>query len=144
MFAAWDVVQRARKPLLFLVAALAALGVWAYLAAPQSIFPQISLSRVEVFASAGDLPPEEVRSQVTHPLEAALQSLSIHEIRTLSNQGAAELELDFDSRTDPRVNLQNVEGIIASIRPTLPAVTNIVTVIQHPNMEPAVGRHRPG
>jgi CzcA family heavy metal efflux pump len=138
MFAAWDVVQRARKPLLFLVAALAALGVWAYLTAPQSIFPQISLSRVEVFASAGDLPPEEVRSQVTHPLEAALQSLSIHEIRTLSNQGAAELELDFDSSTDPRVNLQNVEGVIASVRPTLPAVTNIVTVIQHPNMEPAV------
>src|SRR4029077_17621187 len=138
MFTAWSIVQRARKPLLFFVAALAVLGVWAYLSAPQSIFPQVSLSRVEVFASAGDLPPEEVLSQVTHPLEAALQSLSVRDIRTLSNQGAVEIELDFDPSVAPRMALQNFQSVISSVRPTLPAVTNIVTVIQHPNMEPAV------
>jgi CzcA family heavy metal efflux pump len=138
MLNAWKMVQRIRKPLLFLVAALAALGVWAYLTAPESIFPQISLSRIEVFATAGDLPPEEMRAQVTHPLEAALQSLSVREVRTLSNQGAVEIELDFDSDTDPRVDLQNVEAVIAATRPSLRAVTNIVAVIQHPNMEPAV------
>jgi multidrug efflux pump subunit AcrB len=138
MLAAWTIVERARKPLHFLVAALAALGVWAYLTAAQSVFPQISLTRIEVFASAGDLPPEEVRSQVTHPLEAALQSLSVRQVRTLSNQGTAEIELDFDPNTDPRVDLQNVQAIVASVRPSLPTITNIVTVIQHPNMEPAV------
>lgn len=138
MSKAWVIVQRVRKPLLFLVGALAAFGVWAYLTAPESIFPQISLARVEVFATAGNLPPEEVRTQVTHPLEAALQSLSVREIRTLSNQGASEIELNFDSSTDPEVDLQKVEAVIASVRPTLHAVTNIVTVIQHPNMEPAV------
>ena len=53
IFAAWTIVERARKPLLFLVAALAALGVWAYLTAAQSVFPQISLSRIEVFANVG-------------------------------------------------------------------------------------------
>src|SRR5262250_2468714 len=110
MHTAWAVVQRARKPLLFLVATLAGLGVWAYLTAPQSIFPQISLSRVEVFAAAGDLPPEEVLSQVTHPLEAVLQSLSVRDMRTLSNQGAVEIELDFDASVDPRVALQNVQA----------------------------------
>lgn len=138
MFTAWSIVQRARKPLLFLVAAIAALGVWAYLTAPQSIFPQVSISRVEVFASVGDLPPEEVLSQVTHPLEQALQSLSVRNMRTLSNQGAVEIELDFDPNTDPRLDLQNVQAVVAAVRPSLPAVTNIVTVIQHPNMEPAV------
>ncbi len=138
MYTAWSIVQRARKPLLFLVAALAALGVWAYLAAPQSIFPQVSLSRIEVFASVGDLPPEEVLSQVTHPLERALQALPLRDMRTLSNQGAVEFELDFDPNTDPRLDLQNVQAIVASVRPSLTAVTDIVTVIQHPNMEPAV------
>ncbi len=138
MVHAWSVVQRSRKPLLFLVAILAALGVWAYLLAPQSIFPQVSLSRIEVFALAGDLPPEEVLSQVTHPLEQALQSLSVKQMRTLSNQGAVEFELDFDPSVDPRYALQNVQAVVAALRPTLPAVTNIVTVIQHPNMEPAV------
>lgn len=134
----WMAVQRTRKPVLFLVALVAGLGVWAYLTAPQSIFPQVSLSRIEVFAAAGDLPPEEVLVQVTHPLEAALQSLSVEHIRSLSNQGAAEIELDFDPASDPQIDLQKVEAVIASVRPSLPAVTNIVTVIQHPNMEPAV------
>src|ERR1700687_3811448 len=127
IFAAWTIVGPARKPLLFLVAALAALGVWAYLTAAQSVFPQISLSRIEVFASVGDLPPEEVRSQVPHPLEAALQALSVREVRTLSNQGAVEIELDFDPDSDPRVDLQNVQAIIASDRPSLPAIANIAT-----------------
>src|SRR6266853_1661810 len=86
---AWSVIQRGRKPLLFLVAALAAFGGWACLTTPESIFPQISLSRIEVFAMAGSLPPKEVRARVTHPLEAALQALPVRAIRTLSNQGAA-------------------------------------------------------
>lgn len=138
MATAWSIVQRIRKPLLFLVAALASLGVWAYFAAPQSIFPQVSLSRVEVFAMAGDLPPDEVLGQVTHPLEQALQSVSAKDIRTLSNQGAVEIEIDFDTSVDPRLALQDVQSAIATVRPSLPSVTNIVTVIQHPNMEPAV------
>ena len=77
-------------------------------------------------------------SQVTHPLERALQALPLRDMRTLSNQGAVEFELDFDPNTDPRLDLQNVQAIVASVRPSLTAVTDIVTVIQHPNMEPAV------
>jgi CzcA family heavy metal efflux pump len=138
MLAAWALALRARKTLLFLVATLAGLGVWAYLTAPESVFPQVSLSRVEVFATVGDLPPEEVRTQVTHPLEAALQSLSVKQVRSLSNQGGAEIELEFDAATDPRADLQSVQAVVATVRPSLPAGTNIITVIQHPNMEPAV------
>ena len=132
----WLAAQRNRKPMLFLVLVLALLGVWAYLEAPESIFPQVSFSRVEVFVWAGDLPPEEMHAAITRPLEAALQALPVVETRSFTNQGTVEIELDFDPASDPHADLQNVQAVIAAVRPSLTAVTNIETVIQHPNMEP--------
>jgi CzcA family heavy metal efflux pump len=135
----WTVAQQARKPLLFVVALLAALGAAAYLVAPQSIFPAISFSRVEIFAYAGDLPPEAMRAAVTQPLEAALQSLpALHATRSYSNQGALEIEIDFDPASDPRTDLQNVDAAVAAVRPKLRAATRIDTLIENPNMEPVV------
>ncbi|MFZ1125514.1 MAG: efflux RND transporter permease subunit [Candidatus Baltobacteraceae bacterium] len=135
----WISAQQARKPLLFAVALLAALGAVAYVAAPQSIFPAISFARVEIFAYSGDLPPEAMRSAVTQPLEAALQSLpALHATRSYSNQGAVEIEIDFDPWSDPRADLQNVDAAIAAVRPRLRAATRIDTLIENPNMEPVV------
>ena len=138
MFDPWAAIRRSRKPLLFLVAILAILGVWAYLTASKSIFPQVSFSRIEVFAWAGNLPPEEMRAAVTRPLETALQTLSVLETRSYSNQGTVEIELDFDPASDPQSDLLKVQAVIAAARPTLSAVTRIEAVIQHPNMEPLV------
>ena len=132
----WLAAQRNRKPLLFLVLVLALLGVWAYFEAPESIFPQVSFSRVEVFVWAGDLPPEEMHAAITRPLEAALQALPVVETRSFTNQGTVEIELDFDPASDPHTDLQNVQAVIAAVRPSLTAVTRIETIIQHPNMEP--------
>src|SRR5215475_1375158 len=132
----WMTALHHRKPVLFLVLVLALLGIWAYVTAPQSIFPQVSFSRIEVFAWAGDLPPEEMRATVTRPMEAALASLPVVESRSFTNQGTVEIELDFDPASDPHTDLQNVQALIAQIRPSLKAVTRIETVIQHPNMEP--------
>jgi CzcA family heavy metal efflux pump len=131
--------QQVRKPLLFVVALLAVLGAAAYVAAPQSVFPAISFSRVEIFAYAGDLPPEAMRAAVTQPLEAALQSLpALHATRSYSNQGAVEIEIDFDAASDPRADLQNVDAAVAAVRPKLRAARRIDTLIENPNMEPVV------
>ncbi len=132
----WLAAQRNRKPLLFLVLVLALLGIWAYFEAPESIFPQVSFSRVEVFVWAGDLPPEEMHAAITRPLEVALQALPVVETRSFTNQGTVEIELDFDPASDPHTDLQNVQAVIAAVRPSLTAVTRIETIIQHPNMEP--------
>ncbi|HXQ41293.1 MAG TPA: efflux RND transporter permease subunit [Candidatus Udaeobacter sp.] len=138
MFDPWAWIRRARKLLLCLVAILAILGVWSYLNAPKSIFPQVSFSRIEIFAWAGDLPPEEMLAMVTRPLEAALQTLPVLQTRSFSNQGTVEIELDFDPGSDPEADLLKVQAVIAAARPSLSAVTRIETVIQHPNMEPIV------
>jgi multidrug efflux pump subunit AcrB len=135
----WTAAYRARKPILFLVTVLALLGAWAYATAPQSIFPPISTARVEVFAYAGDLPPEQMQSAVTQPLEAGLRSLpALEHVRSYSNQGAAEIELDFASSSEPRGDLQNVDAALAGVRAGLPPGTRLESLLENPNMEPVV------
>ncbi len=127
------------KIVVFVVLVLAALGVHSYVIAPQSIFPTMSFSRIDIVAEAGDLPPERVRIAVTLPLSAALQTLpSILRVRSTSSQGASELIAEFDPKTDPRVDQQYVQGAISSVRGDIPAAKNITAEIVTPNAEPVV------
>jgi len=123
----------------FAAVVLAVLGVRSYLVAPESIFPRMSFSRVDVVADAGDLPPDRVRIAVTHPLELALQTLpSVQRLRATSTQGSAELLIDFDPKTDPRIDLEAVNQAIAQIRGDLGAARSIDAVVVSPNAEPVV------
>jgi multidrug efflux pump subunit AcrB len=118
---------------------LAALGVWSYLVAPQSIFPLMSFSRVDVVVDAGDLPPDRVRVAVTRPLEVALQTLpSVQRLRATSTQGSAEILIDFDPKSDPRVDLEAVNQAIATVRSAIPAAKSFDAVAVSPNAEPVV------
>jgi multidrug efflux pump subunit AcrB len=130
---------RHAKVIAFGAVVLAALGVWSYLVVPESIFPLMSFSRVDVVANAGDLPPDRVRIAVTRPLEAALQVLpSVRRVRATSTQGSAEVLIDFDPRTDPRVDLEAVNQAIATVRSTIPAAKSVDAVVVSPNAEPVV------
>jgi len=106
--------------------------------APQSVFPAISLARVEVFADAGDLVPEQVRTSVADPLEAAFASIpGVRTTRSYSAQGKLEIELDFEPRSDVREDLRNVQAAIAEIRSRLP-IERVTSLIEGPEMEPVV------
>jgi CzcA family heavy metal efflux pump len=121
------------------VLVLAVLGVRAYLLTPQSIFPTMSFSRIDVVAEAGDLPPDQVRVALTRPLEQAFQALpSVTNVLSTSSQGSAELVVSFSSKTDPQVDLQYVNQAIAQIRSSIPAAKNLNAVIINPNSEPVV------
>jgi CzcA family heavy metal efflux pump len=127
------------KLILFVVAVLAALGLEAYVTATQSMFPEMSFSRIDIVVDAGDLPPEQVRVAVTRPLEEAMQTLpSVLRVRGTSSQGSSELLVDFTSSTDPRVDLQYVEQAIAHVRSSIPDATNVQSIIVNANAEPVV------
>ncbi|HEX3462760.1 MAG TPA: efflux RND transporter permease subunit [Candidatus Elarobacter sp.] len=134
-----ELALRHAKVIVFAAVVLAVLGVRAYLVAPESIFPRMSFSRVDVVADAGDLPPDRVRVAVTHPLELALQTLpSVQRVRATSTQGSAEILIDFDPKTDPRVDLEGVNQAIAQVRADITAAHSIDAVVVSPNAEPVV------
>src|SRR5271155_2110150 len=131
-------VWRSRRFVLFAVAAGFVLGCLAFANAPQSIFPAITLARVEVFADAGDLAPEQVRTSVADPLEAAFATIpNVRATRSYADQGKVEVELDFEPHSDVEDDLRNVQAAIAEVRERLP-VTHVTTLIEGPNMEPVV------
>jgi CzcA family heavy metal efflux pump len=130
---------RHRKAVGFLVAVLAALGVWAYVVTPASIFPNMSFSRIDVVADAGNLPPDQVRVAVTMPLERAFLGLpSVTRVQATSEQGSAELVVTFDPKTDARFDLQYVNQAISQARSSLPGDANVDAVIINPNQEPVL------
>jgi CzcA family heavy metal efflux pump len=130
---------RHAKVLAFIAVALAVLGIRAYVVAPQSIFPPMSFARIDVVAAAGDLPPDRVRAAVTLPLERQLQTLpSLQRLRATSSQGAAEVLLDFDPHTDPRVDQQLTEAVLSTARADIPSAQRIDAVIVNANAEPVL------
>ncbi|MDQ2817074.1 MAG: efflux RND transporter permease subunit [Candidatus Eremiobacteraeota bacterium] len=131
--------QRHDKVLLFAVAALAGLGVYAYVNTPQSIFPTMSFSRIDVVADAGQLPPDQTRVAVTQPLERVFQTLpNVIEVRSTSSQGSSEIVIGFDPKTDPRIDLEYTDQALGQMRSTLPAGVSVSAVIVNPNSEPVL------
>jgi multidrug efflux pump subunit AcrB/outer membrane protein TolC len=125
------------KVIVFVVMVLALLGVRAYIITPQSIFPEMSFSRIDVVADAGDLPPEQVRVSVARPLEAAFQTLpAVQRVAATSSQGSAELIVAFATASDPQADLNVINQAIAQVRAAIPAARSVVAVAVNPNREP--------
>ncbi|GAC1387907.1 MAG: efflux RND transporter permease subunit [Vulcanimicrobiaceae bacterium] len=127
------------KLILFAVLVLLVLGVYAYTVVPAAIFPTMSFARIDVIASVGDLPPDQIRVAVALPLERAFQTLpSVTRVRSTSTQGSAEFIVEYASKTNVETDLQHVNEAVAQTRSLLPAQTSIVSVIINPNAEPVV------
>jgi CzcA family heavy metal efflux pump len=127
------------KLVLFVTTVLALLGLRSYLVAPQSMFPTMSFSRIDVVAEAGDLPPDQVRTTVTQPLEQALQTLpSLLRVHGTSSQGSAEVLAEFDPSTDPRIDLQYVNQALAQVRSAIPTAKSVEAVVVNSNNESVV------
>jgi CzcA family heavy metal efflux pump len=130
---------RHEKSIAFLVAVLTVLGAYAYTVIPASIFPNMSFSRVDVVAQAGDLPPDRVRIAVALPLERAFTGLSaVTRVLSTSAQGNAELIVEFDPSTDVQVDLQRVDQAITTARGALPVGSDVTAEIINPNSEPVL------
>jgi CzcA family heavy metal efflux pump len=130
---------RHARAVLFFTVALTCAGVWAYLRTPASIFPEMHFSRIDVVADVGDLPPEQVRTSVTVPLQRAFLALAgVQRVFATSEQGSSELVVTFDPKSDTAVNLQYVNAAISQTRSQLPNDTAVQANVITPQTEPVV------
>jgi CzcA family heavy metal efflux pump len=119
----------ARRGALILVAtlALALGGVFAGLALPSGIYPEVEFPRIVVVARERDVPPEEAQKSLARPLESALATvMGVERIRSRTIRGAVELSLLFAPGTDMWRALQLTESRVAEARAALPAATETV------------------
>ena len=132
-------VEGHRRSILFLVAALAAVGIYAAIKLPVSLFPTVDFPRVAVNLDAGDRPAEQMEMQVTRPVEDAVRSVpGIEELRSTTSRGTAEVSLNFGWGTDMATATLQVNAAIGQILSTLPAGTSVTTRRMDPTVFPII------
>jgi len=114
-------VQRHRHAV-YLGAALVTLaGLVAMFSLPAGAYPEAEFTRIVVLVQGGGLEPRDMVVAVTRPLEEAMTSVvDLTRIRSRSVRGATELSLDFRPGADMRFALQQVQGRVEEVRPSLP------------------------
>ena len=129
--------QRHRAALYLAVALLTAAGLYAMLTLPAGIYPEATFPRIAVVARGGTFEPNDMIVAVTRPLEEAVSgAIDLRRIRSRTVRGATGLSLDFRPGADMPFALQQVQGRIAALQPSLPAGLEILAERLTPSIFP--------
>lgn len=116
------------KAILFIICALAALGVYLALSVPVAVFPSTNFPRIVVGVDNGVMPIDQMQVTITRPLEEELNSVpGLERVLSVTSRGSAEIDLFFNWSVDMFQTLQFVNAATARVQPTLPSTAVITT-----------------
>ncbi|HVF64328.1 MAG TPA: efflux RND transporter permease subunit [Casimicrobiaceae bacterium] len=121
--------------------AITVLGLFSYQRLKVEQMPEVALPFVLVFTSYPGAAPEAVETDVTKPLEYALNQISgVKLIRSNSHEGQSTVFAEFRLDTDVTRAMQDVRDKIAIVRPGFPRDVKDPLVIRadNENQEPVV------
>src|SRR5437016_1030259 len=115
---------------LMMSAALVLLGLFSYRTLGVDLMPKTDVPVVNVFVGLPGASAQEVESQLTKPLEEAVNGIAgIDELRATSDQGAARVSITFTLDRDIETAVQDVRDKVAGIVGKFPKDT-LAPVIQ--------------
>ena len=120
---------------------IAVLGLFAYNRLRVEQMPDVSLPFVLVLTTYPGASPEVVESDVTKPLEYAINTVSgASLIRSNSKEGRSEVFAEFRMSTDMMKAMQDVRDKIGQVRPGFPRDVKdpLVLRIEQENAQPVV------
>ena len=113
-----------RRPVASVMLAIAVLlaGLLSWRLLPVAPLPAVDFPSIEVRAYLPGASPESMAATVAAPLERALGTIpGVTRIQSSSNQGATEVELDFDLDRDIDDAARDVQAAINAVRHQLPS-----------------------
>ena len=111
-----EAAMKARWVVLFLAAATAAFGVYAFRQQPVDAYPDISSQMVQIITVYPGRAPEEVERQVTVPIEIGMRNVpKVEVIRSRTIFGLSVVQLIFEEGTDGYWARQRVQEKLAGL-----------------------------
>src|SRR5215468_7631763 len=88
---------RFSKPLIFLIMALAILGVYVAFTIPVAVFPEVDFPRIVIGIDNGVMPIDQMLVTITRPVEDAVNSVpGLVRVNSITSRGSAEIDLFFN------------------------------------------------
>jgi len=116
-----DFSVRFRWTIVFLVALVAALGLYNLIRLPIDAVPDITNKQVQINTVAPALAPAEVEKLVTYPVETAMAGIpGLQSTRSISRNGFSQVTVVFAERTDVYFARQQVAERLIQARESLP------------------------
>lgn len=113
-----------RRPItiLMLTLGLMLIGVVSLFQLPVELMPNISFGQISIIAEIrGGIPPTEVETLVTKPIEEAVSSVgNLKDIISVSKEGLATIIMEFEPGSDMDIAAMEVREKFARIRKDLP------------------------
>lgn len=116
------------RPVVFIIVALVAFGIYLAFTIPVSVFPATNFPRIVLGIDNGVMPIDQMQVTVTRPLEEAVNVVpGLDHVRSITSRGSAEIDLFFNWNVDMFQTLEMVNAAVARIQPTLPSTAQITT-----------------
>ena len=104
---------------------LSGCGVWTAMTLPIDVFPDLDRPRVVIMTEASGLAPEEVESQVTFPIETAVNGANgVQAVRSTSSTGLSVINVEFEFGTNVFTARQIVNERLQMVSERLPTSIN--------------------
>jgi CzcA family heavy metal efflux pump len=117
---------RHSRSVIFLILTLAMLGIYVAFTIPISVFPETYFPRILIAVDNGVMPIDQMMVTVTRRLEEAVNSVpGLHQVRSITSRGSAEVDLFFDWNVDMFQTLQYVNAAISRVEPELPPTAKV-------------------
>jgi multidrug efflux pump subunit AcrB len=130
-------LNKHRRSVLTLAAALALGGIAAAVSLPIGLFPQTNFPRVRVNIDTGSQPAQQMMLQVTQPIEQAVRAVpGVTDVTSTTSRGSAQIIIDFAWGTDMTSATLGVNSAVARLLPVLPASTNYTVLRMDPTVFP--------
>jgi multidrug efflux pump subunit AcrB len=99
--------SRHSRSILVLIVTLAILGIYVAFTIPVSVFPDTNFPRILIAVGNGVMLIDQMMVTVARPLEEAVNSVpGLHQVRSITSRGSAEIDLFFDWNVDMFQTLQ--------------------------------------
>ncbi|HKV98001.1 MAG TPA: efflux RND transporter permease subunit [Gammaproteobacteria bacterium] len=132
-------LQRHRRSLVFLAAALVIGGIFAAVKLPVAMLPDVQSPRILVLLDAGDRPASQMELQVTRPVEIAVRSIpGVKSVRSITSRGSAQISVNYAWGQNMYQALLEVEAKISLMLPDLPADTRFTVERRDPTEFPVI------